>query len=273
MPELPEVEVTRRGLEAPLTGATIASLRMGKPLRWPLGIAPQMLQGAVIASVQRRAKYVVLQLGNDRGVLLLHLGMSGRLEWLMNPVAPGAHDHVDIITDRGLLRLHDPRRFGAVVWSASTAVPPASKLLGHLGVEPLTDAFTADGFWAALKAARAPIKPVLLAGHLVVGVGNIYACEALFEAGIRPTVRAERLSRPRVARLHAAIQRILTLAIAQGGSSLKDFAAVDGQAGGFQKIVQVYGRAGKPCRVCAEPIQVMRQAQRATYYCSRCQCF
>jgi formamidopyrimidine-DNA glycosylase len=273
MPELPEVEVTRRGLEAPLTGAIIVGVRVGKPLRWPLGIAPQALQGAVIAGVQRRAKYVVLQLNADRGLLLLHLGMSGRLEWLVRPGEPGVHDHVDIATDRGVLRLHDPRRFGAVVWSASATVPPASKLLGHLGVEPLTDAFTVDAFWAGLKAARTPVKPLLLAGHLVVGVGNIYACEALFEAGIRPTVRGERVSRPRAVRLHAAIQRILALAIERGGSSLKDFAAVDGQSGEFQKIVQVYGRADQPCRVCTTPIQVMRQAQRASYYCPRCQCF
>ena len=205
MPELPEVEVTRRSFADRIQAARIVALHMGKPLRWPLGCAPQTLVDRRVRGVRRRGKYLLLDL--DEGLLLLHLGMSGSLNFA--PVQPpaGPHDHMDLVTDLGVLRLHDPRRFGAVVWAPSEDSPQAQKLLGHLGVEPLDGGFDVAAFAQALKKRPSAIKQVLLAGDIVVGVGNIYASEALFMAGIRPTTKASRLSKPRVARLHAAIVR------------------------------------------------------------------
>ena len=279
MPELPEVEVTRLSLAEPLQGARIQSLRLGKPLRWPLGVAPEALQQRQVRQVRRRGKYLLLEL--DRGLLLLHLGMSGSLRLLPLALpgpaglqewpAPGAHDHFDLLTDRGLLRLHDPRRFGAVVYAEGESDPVALKLLGKLGVEPLTPAFEPKAFHAALQLRRAHIKQVLLAGAVVVGVGNIYACEALFAAGIRPTAVAARLSRPRVQRLHAAIVQVLQRALHSGGSTLRNFSNAQGQSGYFQLQTQVYDRAGQPCRVCGTPIRLLRQGQRSSYYCPQCQ--
>ena len=183
----------------------------------------------------------------------------------------GPHDHMDLVTDRGVLRLHDPRRFGAVVWAPGEDSPQAQKLLGRLGVEPLSAQFDVAAFAQALKKRQSAIKQVLLAGDEVVGVGNIYASEALFMSGIRPTTKASRLSKPRVARLHAAIVQVLTRAVEQGGSSLKDFVNAEGRTGYFQLEAAVYGRAGEPCRVCATPIRSMLQGQRTTFYCPTCQ--
>ena len=181
------------------------------------------------------------------------------------------HDHFELVTSQGTLRLHDPRRFGAVVYVDSLASPAALKLLGHLGVEPLTDAFDLPGFAAGLKAKQTAIKQVLMGGALVVGVGNIYASEALFLAGIRPTSRANKLSRPRVARLHAAIRNVLARAVEQGGSSLRDFSNAEGQTGYFQLEAMAYGRGGLPCRQCGAMIKMIRQGQRSTFYCPACQ--
>lgn len=269
MPELPEVEVTRRSFADRIQSALILDLRMGKPLRWPLGIAPQSLVGRRVTGVRRRGKYLLLDL--DQGLLLLHLGMSGSLNFA--PVQPeaGPHDHMDLVTDQGVLRLHDPRRFGAVVWAPSEGALQAQKLLGHLGVEPLDGGFDVQAFALALKKRQAAIKQVLLAGDIVVGVGNIYASEALFMAGIRPTTKASRLSKPRVARLHAAVVQVLTRAVQQGGSTLKDFVSAEGRTGYFQLEAAVYGRAGSPCRVCATPIRSLLQGQRSTFYCPTCQ--
>ena len=269
MPELPEVEVTRLSFADRITGARIAHLHLGKPLRWPLGAETGLLVGQRIHAVRRRGKYLLLDL--DQGVLLLHLGMSGSLNFA--PVQPqaGVHDHMDLETDRGVLRLHDPRRFGAVVWSAAETVDPARKLLGGLGVEPLGEDFEPRTFHAQLRQRRAPIKQVLLAGDVVVGVGNIYASEALFHAGIRPTTRASRLSAPRVQRLHTAIRQVLRRALQQGGSSLRDFVSASGQSGYFQLQTAVYGRAGLPCRVCGQLVRSMVQGQRSTFYCATCQ--
>ena len=269
MPELPEVEVTRQSFAHRIAGAQILALRLGKPLRWPLGVETQSLVGLRVLQVDRRGKYLLLQL--TEGLLLLHLGMSGSLQFAQNLPAAGVHDHMDLVTSQGTLRLHDPRRFGAVVWAPDMDAPIVHKLLGRLGVEPLGDAFTAHAFHQALRKRRAPIKPVLLAGEVVVGVGNIYASEALFMAGIRPTTKASRLSKPRVARLHAAIVQVLTRAVEQGGSSLKDFVNAEGRTGYFQLEAAVYGRAGEPCRVCATPIRSMLQGQRTTFYCPTCQ--
>lgn len=269
MPELPEVEVTRRSFADRIAGARITALHLGKPLRWPLGVPAQDLAGRVVREVGRRGKYLLLHL--DQGLLLVHLGMSGRLYFSAEPGPMGPHDHADLVTDRGVLRLHDPRRFGAVVWARDLQDAPARKLLGRLGVEPLGPQFDPLAFHAALRKRQAAIKQVLLAGDVVVGVGNIYACEALFMARIRPTVRASRLSAVRAGRLHAAIQAILQRAVDRGGSSLRDFYDASGQQGYFQLEAAVYGRAGQPCPVCSSPIRVIRQGQRSTYFCGVCQ--
>lgn len=269
MPELPEVEVTRRSFADRIASAQILALHMGKPLRWPLGVPAQSLVGRQIWGVRRRGKYLLLDL--DQGLLLVHLGMSGSLNFAPTQPESGPHDHMDLVTDRGVLRLHDPRRFGAVVWAPSEDSPQAQKLLGRLGVEPLSAQFDAAAFAQALKKRQSPIKQVLLAGDEVVGVGNIYASEALFMAGIRPTTKASRLSKPRVARLHTAIVQVLTRAVEQGGSSLKDFVSAEGRTGYFQLEAAVYGRAGEPCRVCTTPIKSMLQGQRTTFYCPTCQ--
>lgn len=271
MPELPEVEITRRGFASRIAGARIQRLRLGQTLRWPLGIAAERLTGRTVERVGRRGKYLLLEL--DQGVLLLHLGMSGRLRFDTGLPPPGRHDHVDLQTTQGTLRLHDPRRFGALVWSASADDGLAGKLLSTLGVEPLEPAFRPESFHRALQRRSAAIKQVLLAGDCVVGVGNIYACEALFQAGIRPTVRAARLSRPRVARLHAAIQDVLQRAIARGGSTLRDFAGVHGELGYFQLDAAVYGREGLPCKRCGTAIRRTVQSARSSYFCPQCQRF
>ncbi len=269
MPELPEVEVTRRSFADRIADAVIGGLHLGKPLRWPLGVDARALAGQRVHAVRRRGKYLLLDL--DEGLLLLHLGMSGSLNFAPQQPMPGPHDHMDLVTDRGTLRLHDPRRFGAVVWAPAEDAPQAQKLLGHLGVEPLAGAFDAARFHAALRQRSAPIKQVLLAGDIVVGVGNIYASEALFLAGIRPTTRAGKISLPRARQLHQAIIAVLSRAVEQGGSSLRDFVSAEGKTGYFQLEAAVYGRAGQPCRVCATPIRSMVQGQRTTFFCPTCQ--
>jgi len=269
MPELPEVEVTRLSFASRITGAHIVSMRMGKPLRWPLGLAPEALVSCQVTGVRRRGKYLLLDL--DTGLLLIHLGMSGSLNFSELQGPEGPHDHMDLVTTLGVLRLHDPRRFGAVVWSPSEHAPQAVKLLGHLGVEPLGDAFELASFQVGLKRRNSPIKQVLLAGDVVVGVGNIYASEALFLSGIRPTTKAAKLTKPRVAQLHQAIREVLARAVAKGGSSLRDFVSAEGKNGYFQLEASVYGRAGLPCRVCASPVKQMVQGQRSTFFCPTCQ--
>ncbi|MBO9648355.1 MAG: bifunctional DNA-formamidopyrimidine glycosylase/DNA-(apurinic or apyrimidinic site) lyase [Variovorax sp.] len=269
MPELPEVEVTRRGFADRIAGALIEAVRVGKPLRWALSIDPGSLVGRTVKGVRRRGKYLLIDL--DAGLLLLHLGMSGSLRFDASLPLAGVHDHFDLVTSHGTLRLNDPRRFGAVVYVEDEASPLAGKLLGGLGMEPLGDSFDFDAFHAGLRRRRAPVKQVLLAGDVVVGVGNIYASEALFLAGIRPTLAASRISRPRALRLHAAIREILARAVDRGGSTLRDFSNVDGRSGYFQLEATVYGRAGQPCRVCATPIRQLRQGQRSTFFCPSCQ--
>ena len=269
MPELPEVEVTRRGFADAIAGARITALTLGKPLRWPLGVAPETLVGAHVRQVRRRGKYLLLDL--SQGLLLVHLGMSGSLRFAPSLAPMGVHDHFELLTGHGVLRLHDPRRFGAVVWVPGEDAPLARKLLGGLGAEPLSDAFEPKAFEAGLKASRQNIKQVLLAGHVVVGVGNIYASEALFAARIRPTALAARLSPARVLRLHTAIREVLARAVERGGSTLRDFSGVQGKAGHFQLEAKVYGRAGQPCVVCGAPIRMLRQGQRSSFFCPQCQ--
>ncbi len=269
MPELPEVEVTRLSFASRISGARILAMHMGKPLRWPLGVSPASLVGQTVLRVRRRGKYLLLD--TERGILMLHLGMSGSLNFAPSQGPAGKHDHMDLVTNQGVLRLHDPRRFGAAVWSESENHEPAAKLLGKLGMEPLTDGFEMKLFQQGLKKRAAPIKQVLLAGDVVVGVGNIYASEALFLAGIRPTVKAQKISGPRVAKLYAAIRQVLARAVEQGGSSLKDFVNAQGNTGYFQLEASVYGRTGLPCRVCQTPIKQIVQGQRSTFYCPVCQ--
>ena len=269
MPELPEVEVTRLGFASRIEGATIMASAWGKPLRWPLGCDPQVLVGCQITHVGRRGKYLLIHL--DRGLLLVHLGMSGSLRFADVLPAPGPHDHFTLHTSRGHLRLHDPRRFGAVVFAHGLDDDIARKLLGKLGAEPLSEDFTPAAFVARMRELRAPIKQALLAGEVVVGVGNIYACEALFLAGIRPTTPARAVGPRRLARLHTVIRAVLTQAVAAGGSTLRDFSGPDGNAGHFQTQTRVYGREGQPCVQCGKPVRRLLQGQRSTYYCAGCQ--
>ena len=275
MPELPEVEVTRLSFADRIAGAAVLSVRLGKPLRWALGCDPEELVGRRVVRVRRRGKYLLLEMagtdGGPEGLLLLHLGMSGSLSFAAGLPAPGVHDHFDLVTDRGTLRLHDPRRFGAVVFAEDEAGPVARKLLGRLGMEPLGEDFDADAFFRGLKRRGSAIKQVLLAGEVVVGVGNIYASEALFAAGIRPTMAAARTSRPRADRLRAAIREVLARAVDKGGSTLRDFSSAEGKTGYFQLEAMVYGREGLPCRVCATPVRAIRQGQRSTFFCPVCQ--
>ncbi len=269
MPELPEVEVTRQSFAPAISGALIEGVTVGKPLRWPLGCLPSFLVGQRVLAVRRRGKYLLLDL--DGGVLLVHLGMSGSLRFAAHANPMGAHDHFELVTDRGSLRLHDPRRFGAVVFSHADDTGMASKLLGKLGVEPLSDEFDPIRFALDLKKRRTAIKQVLLGGDLVVGVGNIYACEALYRAGIRPTARADQIGRLRAGRLHLAIREVLARAVQRGGSTLRDFSSADGESGHFQLEAAVYGRVGQACRVCATPIASLRQGQRSSFFCPKCQ--
>lgn len=273
MPELPEVEVTRRSFAERIAGARIVSSVLGKPLRWPLGLQPQALQGRLVQGVRRRGKYLLLDL--NEGLLLIHLGMSGSLRFVggdEEPLGPaGVHDHFDLQTTRGLLRLHDPRRFGAVIYVPSETDALARKLLDHLGMEPLGDGFTLPDFKAGLTASRAPIKQLLLSGSVVVGVGNIYASEVLFLSRIHPATPARDIGPRKVKALYESIREVLALAVEQGGTTLRDFSSANGMEGHFQLQAKVYGREGMPCTHCGAPIRLLKQGQRSTYYCARCQ--
>ncbi|MDR7308342.1 bifunctional DNA-formamidopyrimidine glycosylase/DNA-(apurinic or apyrimidinic site) lyase [Rhodoferax saidenbachensis] len=269
MPELPEVEVTRLSFADRIAGAQVQAVHVGKPLRWPLQCDPDHLVGQRVLQVRRRGKYLLLDL--DAGLLLVHLGMSGSVAFGGRMPPPGVHDHFDLVTTRGTLRLNDPRRFGAVVFAAGETDPVAQKLLGHLGMEPLDGGFDLLAFQQGMAQRKAPIKQVLLAGEVVVGVGNIYASEALFLAQIRPTTASSKVSKPRLKKLHGAIQDVLARAVAKGGSTLRDFSNAQGESGYFQLEATVYGREGQPCRVCTTPIKSIRQGQRSTFFCPTCQ--
>ncbi len=269
MPELPEVEVTRLSFAERIQGARIVEVRVGKPLRWPLGCEPTDLVGRQVGGVTRRGKYLWVAL--DRGGLLLHLGMSGSLAFVETAPAVGSHDHFDLVTTHGTLRLTDPRRFGAVVWSADEGSGMAAKLLAGLGIEPFDARFDGAHLHAALRRRKVAVKQALLAGDIVVGAGNIYACEALFEAGIDPRLRGDRLSRPRCERLATAVRSTLARALDLGGSTLRDFRDAHGNVGGFQHQARVYGRAGEPCVRCDGTVRRIVQAQRATFFCPGCQ--
>jgi formamidopyrimidine-DNA glycosylase len=275
MPELPEVEVTRASLVDRLLGATVLSARLGKPLRWPLGCAPESLHGCVVGALLRRGKYLWMPLAarntGEQGGLLLHLGMSGSLQLSDQPGAAGPHDHFDLNTSRGMLRLTDPRRFGAVVWSPGLTQDPAARLLARLGAEPFDTGLTHHHLHAAMQARRTTVKAALLAGDIVVGAGNIYASEALHRAAIDPRTRCDKLSRPRCERLLAALRLTLARAIELGGSTLRDFRDAHGMSGAFQTEALVYGREGQDCGRCGGVVRRIVQGQRATYFCAGCQ--
>jgi formamidopyrimidine-DNA glycosylase len=294
MPELPEVEVTRRGLMPHVVGRRIEQVVVRhRGLRWPVepGLE-ELLAGRVIRRVERRGKYLLLECVRENGAapaadpasaevdsgwLLVHLGMTGTLRVMPEAPPAGLHDHLDLALSGGpdapmTLRFRDPRRFGAVVWSPlSEALLPTHALLRGLGIEPFDSRF--DGAWLHrhTRGRTAAIKTVLLAGDIVVGVGNIYASESLFRAGIRPTTPAGRISAARYERLAVAVRETLAQAIERGGSTLRDFVGSDGASGYFQLECFVYDRAGLPCRHCATPVRQIVQGQRSTFYCPHCQ--
>jgi formamidopyrimidine-DNA glycosylase len=268
MPELPEVEVTRRGLERRLVGRKIGPVVVREArLRWRVPATVRSLAGREVRAVKRRGKYLLLDCGD--GHLIVHLGMSGSLRLVAPGTAPGKHDHVDVAIGERLLRLRDPRRFGALLWTAEP--PEAHPLLRHLGIEPLSSALDARRLHGLTRASRVAIKPFLMDGRRVVGVGNIYASESLFLAGIHPRTQARRLSLERCRRLVPAIKATLKAAIRAGGSTLRDFVGSDGAEGYFQVRAWVYDRADQPCRRCGTKIKRLVQGQRATYFCPRCQ--
>ncbi len=270
MPELPEVETTRRGIAPHIKGEKVCDVIVRHhQLRWPIprGLKKK-LTGHKINSVKRRAKYLLL--GFEHGTLILHLGMSGSLRIIKAATAAEKHDHMDIVLNNGkALRLTDPRRFGAVLWTKDA--PGEHELLNHLGPEPLSDDFTSELLYQLSRKRKSSIKQFIMDGKVVVGVGNIYASESLFLAGISPKRIANKVSKARYERLTSAIKQVLAAAIEQGGTTLRDFVGGDGKPGYFAQQLNVYGRAGEPCRVCGKEIKQVVQGQRSTFYCPHCQ--
>ncbi len=269
MPELPEVEITRRGL-LPLLNQTVKNVVIrNASMRWPIPAhLPQTLNNQKLLSLKRRAKYILADF--ECGTLLLHLGMSGRICLLDRNYPPEKHDHFDIqFNDGQVLRLRDPRRFGAVLWAGSN--PSEHALLSVLGPEPLEDSFNAKYLHAELHTRSAAIKVAIMDSHLVVGVGNIYASESLFRALIHPETPARQLTLKQCEKLVAEIKATLNDALNAGGSSLRDFFGTDGNPGYFQQEYFAYGRTSEPCKVCHKPIKCIRLGQRSTFFCSHCQ--
>jgi len=270
MPELPEVETTRRGIAPHITGNTVARIVVrNRNLRWPV---PRRLGselgGQVIESVGRRAKYLLLTTGN--GTLLLHLGMSGSLRIIDAGAPPAKHDHVDIVfTDGYALRFTDPRRFGSLHWTRRPAMQ--HRLISALGCEPLDEAFNGDYLHLRSRKRKLAVKQFIMNSHIVVGIGNIYASEALYMAGIHPARAAGNVSRNKYRLLAEVIQEVLNDAIDQGGTTLRDFVNGEGKPGYFSQHLNVYGKAGEPCISCRVPIREIRQGQRSTFYCPKCQ--
>ena len=274
MPELPEVETTRRGIAPHLIGRRIARITLRRAdLRWPIPREiSELLPGQRIDEVERRAKYLLLH--TQVGSALLHLGMTGVLRVLPPDIPPGSHDHVDFLLEPAdgererMLRFTDPRRFGCLLWQAPGTT---HELLAGLGPEPLTDAFDGDLLWHRSRGRKAAVKLFLMDNAIVVGVGNIYASEALFAAGIDPRRPAGAVSRARYQRLAAEVKRILAWAIERGGTTLRDFLNPDGAPGYFFRELYVYGREGEPCKVCGTAIRQAVLGQRSTFWCPRCQ--
>jgi len=267
VPELPEVETARRGIEPHVVGRTVLGWQVrNAALRWPVEV-PDLLAGRMVQRVSRRGKYLLLEF--DAGALIIHLGMSGSLR-LVPPDAPvRKHDHVDVAFDGGrVLRLNDPRRFGSIHWQPAGG---EHWLLAGLGVEPLSEAFTGEYLKRAARGRRVSVKSLLMDGRIVVGVGNIYANEALFLAGVRPTLRAGRVTLVSYRRLADCIREVLGRAIEMGGTTLRDFVNQDGQPGYFRQSLFVYGREGQPCKRCGASLSGLRLGQRATVFCPNCQ--
>jgi formamidopyrimidine-DNA glycosylase len=270
VPELPEVETTRRGIEPHVIGRRISRLQVhDRRLRWPVDLAMvARVAGSAIRRAGRRAKYLLLE--TESGTLILHLGMSGSLRVLPASTPRIAHDHVDIELDSGqTLRFNDPRRFGSLMFTAED--PAAHPLLRSLAPEPLEDGFDADYLWRITRRRSVAIKQLIMNAHLVVGVGNIYASEALFRARVRPRRQARSLTRAECARLVRAIKATLAMAVKVGGTTLRDYVGADGNPGYFRQKLYVYERAGKPCRVCRKPVRQFTQGARSTYWCANCQ--
>ncbi|MCK5639313.1 MAG: bifunctional DNA-formamidopyrimidine glycosylase/DNA-(apurinic or apyrimidinic site) lyase [Gammaproteobacteria bacterium] len=270
MPELPEVETTRLGITPHILGHKIIDVVIRqRKLRWPIprGLA-QKLQGQTIQAVERRAKYLLLKI--ETGTLILHLGMSGSLRILPANTPAEKHDHFDLVFNNGLcLRLTDPRRFGAVLWSKEPV--EQHKLIQHLGPEPLSEAFNANDLYSKSRGRKVSVKQFIMDGKVVVGVGNIYASEALFLAGIHPKKAAGKISAERYELLVSSIKKVLAAAIEQGGTTLRDFVGGDGKPGYFAQQLNVYGRTSEPCSTCGQPIKQLTLGQRSTYYCPNCQ--
>jgi formamidopyrimidine-DNA glycosylase len=270
MPELPEVETTLRGIRPHLSGQIIESLnvREGR-LRWPIpsGLS-EKLQGHSIHGLARRGKYILISTG--QGTLILHLGMSGSLRITETNIPPRKHDHYDLILGGGVcLRFHDPRRFGCLLWTEDD--PEEHALIAPLGPEPLSDGFNSEHLHARSRGRTAAVKSLIMDSHVVVGVGNIYASESLFRAGIAPQRAAGNISLERYGRLVDAIREVLRASIEQGGTTLRDFVNESGNPGYFKQTLNVYDRASEPCRVCGTPIKTSRLGQRSTFWCPRCQ--
>lgn len=267
MPELPEVEITRRGI-TPIAGQTVSAVIVRNPnLRWPVPAGLQRrLAGQVLRTIDRRSKYLLLRF--DHGSLIMHLGMSGSLRIVKAGAPAGVHDHFDLVMGQTALRLRDPRRFGAVLWSTQ---PEQHVLLRDLGPEPLEAGFDERTLHDASRGRRVAVKQFIMDNRIVVGVGNIYANESLFRAGINPHRSAGRISLARYAKLSACIRQTLRDALLAGGSTLRDYVHTDGSEGYFQLDYFVYGRDGLPCRQCSSPIRVSRAGQRATFHCPNCQ--
>lgn len=270
MPELPEVETTLRGIQPHIKSQTIAKITVRHHgLRWPIPkTLPAKLKGQSVKSIQRRGKYILLSLPN--GTLILHLGMSGSLRILTHDTPPQKHDHLDIIfKNNKILRLTDPRRFGACLWTEED--PALHPLLKHLGPEPLENDFNTDYLWAKAQKRKVGIKTFIMNSQIVVGVGNIYAAEALFAAGIHPNTPTCAVSKVKLGQLVKAIKNILQKAIQKGGTTLKDFVDSDGKPGYFKMELKVYGRKGLPCTKCKTLLEELRLGQRSTVYCRKCQ--
>lgn len=269
MPELPEVETTRKGIKPYTFQKTVAKVVVRQPkLRWPVPADITQMEGQLIESVKRRGKYILLE--THTGTAIIHLGMSGSLRIVKENVAPEKHDHVDFVMTTGdTIRLHDPRRFGAVLWTQKN--PLKHKLIRSLGPEPLSDDFYADYLYEVSRGRSMSIKQFIMNGHVVVGVGNIYACESLFMSGISPKWQAGKVSKARYQKLVEHIKIVLSKAIEQGGTTLKDFVQVEGKPGYFKQALNVYGRSGETCNNCDSTIKQITQGQRSTFYCRKCQ--
>lgn len=270
MPELPEVETSRRGIEPYILDQKVTDVIIRqRQLRWPIpATLKTQIKNQTITQVKRRGKYILLTC--EAGTAILHLGMSGSLRILDSSVTAEKHDHLDIcFNNKKVLRLRDPRRFGCVLWTKKD--PLSHKLLCKLGPEPLSNEFNAEYLFQLSRQRKVAIKTFLMNSHIVVGVGNIYANESLFSAGINPKRSANKLSFARYQQLVPIIKDILTRAIQQGGTTLKDFTQQDGKPGYFQQTLAVYGRTGEPCTKCGKPIKQITQAQRSSFYCTHCQ--